>query len=95
MNNRNRTSPFGFAHAEYHNLSALKAPDGIQRFLDAWNQTPRPFKWVKTAEQILAKAKPKLPRASHQSGRRVAAFSKCGRACAGPVRASSVQPRLK
>ena len=31
----------------------------IQRFLDAWNENCQPFKWVKTAPEILAKAKPK------------------------------------
>ena len=28
--------------------------EAIQRFLDTWNQTSRPFVWVKSAEQILA-----------------------------------------
>ena len=41
----------------FKSLRALR--EAIQRFLDAWNQTPRPFKWVKTADQILAKAKRK------------------------------------
>ncbi|MBJ7595586.1 MAG: IS630 family transposase, partial [Candidatus Dormibacteraeota bacterium] len=27
--------------------------DAIQRFLDAWNQTSKPFVWIKSAEQIL------------------------------------------
>lgn len=30
--------------------------DAIQRFIDAWNERSKPFKWVKSAEQILAKA---------------------------------------
>jgi len=28
--------------------------DAIQRFLDAWNESSRPFVWVKSAQQILA-----------------------------------------
>ena len=30
--------------------------DAIQRFIDAWNESKKPFVWVKTADQILAKA---------------------------------------
>lgn len=30
----------------------------IERFIDQWNQEAAPFKWVKTADQILAKAIP-------------------------------------
>lgn len=41
----------------FKNVAALRA--AIQRFLDAWNQNSRPFKWVKTAPEILAHAKPK------------------------------------
>lgn len=41
----------------FKNVAALR--EAIQRFLDAWNQDCRPFQWVKTAPQILDKAKPK------------------------------------
>lgn len=41
----------------FKNVKALR--DAIQRFLDAWNEDCRPFKWVKTAPEILVKAKPK------------------------------------
>jgi hypothetical protein len=33
--------------------------DAIERFLDAWNDSAHPFKWVKTADDIMAKAKRK------------------------------------
>lgn len=42
----------------FKNVKALR--DAIQRFLDAWNEDCRPFKWVKTAPEILVKAKPKV-----------------------------------
>ena len=29
--------------------------DAIQRFLDGWNERCKPFVWVKSAEQILAR----------------------------------------
>jgi transcriptional regulator with XRE-family HTH domain len=32
----------------------------IQRFLDAWNENCHPFKWVKTADDIMVKAKPQV-----------------------------------
>jgi hypothetical protein len=35
----------------FKSLSALIA--AIQRFLDGWNETCKPFVWVKSAEQIL------------------------------------------
>jgi transposase len=38
----------------FHNLAALRT--AIQRFLDAWNDNRHPFTWVKSPEQILAKA---------------------------------------
>lgn len=38
----------------FTSLAALL--DAIQRFLDGWNDTKKPFAWVKSAEQILAKA---------------------------------------
>jgi transposase len=41
----------------FKNVRALR--DAIQRFLDAWNQNCQPFNWVKTAPEILVKAKPK------------------------------------
>jgi hypothetical protein len=34
--------------------------DAIQRCLDAWNENCHPFKWVKAADDIMAKAKPKV-----------------------------------
>jgi hypothetical protein len=30
--------------------------DAIRRFIDAYNERCEPFRWTKTAEQILAKA---------------------------------------
>ena len=36
----------------HHSVDELKA--AIQEFLDAWNDEPKPFKWTKTADQILA-----------------------------------------
>jgi transposase len=42
----------------FKNVHALR--DAIQRFLDAWNANSHPFKWVKTADDIMAKAKPKV-----------------------------------
>jgi hypothetical protein len=41
----------------FRSVAHLK--DAIQRFLDAWNANCHPFAWVKTADQILASAKPK------------------------------------
>ena len=41
----------------FKNVRALRC--AIQRFLDAWTENCQPFKWVKTAPEILAKAKPK------------------------------------
>src|SRR2546425_2650555 len=41
----------------FKNVGALR--EAIQCFLDAWNENCQPFKWVKTAPQILVKAKPK------------------------------------
>lgn len=41
--------------AAFRSVAGLRA--AIQRFLDAWNEDCQPFAWVKTAEQILAKAK--------------------------------------
>ncbi len=41
----------------FKNVRALR--DAIQPFLDAWNENCQPFKWVKTAPEILVKAKPK------------------------------------
>ncbi|MGA2873745.1 MAG: IS630 family transposase [Candidatus Dormibacteria bacterium] len=38
----------------FHNLAALRT--AIERFLNAWNDNCHPFAWVKTPEQILAKA---------------------------------------
>ncbi len=38
----------------FHNLAALRT--AIQRFLDTWNDHKHPFTWVKTPDQILAKA---------------------------------------
>jgi hypothetical protein len=39
--------------------SVTQLKDAIQRFLDARNAHCHPFAWVKTADQILASAKPK------------------------------------
>lgn len=39
--------------SSHHNVRALEA--AIKEFLEAHNETPTPFKWVKTADQILAK----------------------------------------
>jgi hypothetical protein len=47
----------------FKSVHALR--DAIQRFLDAWNENCRPFKWVKTADDIMVKAK---PQASSDSG---------------------------
>jgi hypothetical protein len=41
----------------FRSVAHLK--DAIQRFLDAWHANCHPFAWVKTADQILASAKPK------------------------------------
>ena len=41
----------------FKNVGALR--EAIQRFLNAWNENCQPFKWVKTAPQILVKTKPK------------------------------------
>ena len=41
----------------FRSVAHLK--DSIQGFLDAWNANCHPFAWVKTADQILARAKPK------------------------------------
>jgi transposase len=41
----------------FKNVHSLR--DAIQRFLDAWNDAAHPFKWVKTADDIMAKAKRK------------------------------------
>jgi transposase len=38
----------------FRSVAALR--DAITRFLDAWNNKKRPFVWVKSAEQILARA---------------------------------------
>lgn len=38
----------------FRSVAALK--EAIMRFLDAWNENLRPFVWVKSAEQILARA---------------------------------------
>jgi transposase len=36
----------------HHSVTQLKA--AIHEFLDAWNDAPKPFKWTKTADEILA-----------------------------------------
>jgi len=36
-------------------VAVLRA--AIQRFLDGWKDEAHPFSWVKTADEILAKAK--------------------------------------
>src|SRR5487761_1071037 len=41
----------------FKSVHALR--DAIQHFLDAWNDDCHPFKWVKTADDIMAKAKRK------------------------------------
>lgn len=41
----------------FRSVAHLK--DAIQRFLDAWNDAKHPFSWVKTADEILERAKPK------------------------------------
>ncbi len=41
--------------AAFRSVTALR--HAIQQFLDAWNDNCHPFSWVKTADQILAKAK--------------------------------------
>jgi hypothetical protein len=38
--------------------------DAIHRFLDPWNYNKHPFVWVKTSDQVLAKAAPKAIAAS-------------------------------
>ena len=50
-----RLSARAIRRGAFKSVRALR--EAIQRFLDAWNETCRPFKWVKTADQILAKAK--------------------------------------
>jgi hypothetical protein len=49
----------------FKSLSALIA--AIQRFLDGWNETCKPFVWVKSAEQILTSMhrQPLQPGAEH------------------------------
>jgi hypothetical protein len=42
----------------FKSVHALR--DAIQRCLDAWNENCHPFKWVKAADDIMAKAKPKV-----------------------------------
>jgi transposase len=46
----------------FRSVGSLK--DAVHRFLDAWNDNKHPFVWVKTPDQILAKAKPKAISAS-------------------------------
>lgn len=41
----------------YTSVTQLK--DAIRRFITAYNKTAKPFKWIKTSEEILAKAHPK------------------------------------
>ena len=36
----------------HHSVKELQA--AINEFLDAWNENPKPFKWTKTADEILA-----------------------------------------
>ena len=38
----------------FRSVSSLT--DAIQRFIEAWNETKKPFVWVKSADEILAKA---------------------------------------
>lgn len=42
--------------------SAHELTDAIRRFIDAYNQRARPFVWTKTADNILAHARPTQPR---------------------------------
>jgi len=39
----------------FRSVGALRA--AIERFLEAWNEDAFPFAWIKTPEQILARAK--------------------------------------
>jgi transposase len=43
--------------------SVHELTDSIRRFIDTYNERAQPFVWTKTAEQILAHAKPKRPMA--------------------------------
>ena len=38
----------------FRSVSSLT--DAIQRFIEAWNENKKPFVWVKSADEILAKA---------------------------------------
>jgi hypothetical protein len=40
-------------------FAALDIATGEVRFLDAWTDAKHPFAWVKTADQILSRTKPK------------------------------------
>jgi hypothetical protein len=42
----------------FQSVAALR--NAIQRFLAAWNDQKHPFSWVKTPDQILAKANRKV-----------------------------------
>ena len=41
----------------FRSVCSLKA--AVHRFLEAWNEHKRPFAWVKTSDEVLAKAIPK------------------------------------
>jgi len=41
--------------------SVHELTDAIRRFIDAYNERARPFAWTKTADQILAHARPTRP----------------------------------
>ncbi|MFD0029641.1 hypothetical protein ACWGDS_02715 [Streptomyces sp. NPDC055059] len=31
----------------------MKSPPGVTAWIDTWNESPRPFTWTKTADEIL------------------------------------------
>jgi hypothetical protein len=41
-----------------HLTSVRELTEAIRRFIDAYNEHARPFTWTKTADQVLAHARP-------------------------------------
>jgi hypothetical protein len=50
---RRRRATRAGIHVVLDNLSAHSTPQIINNRIEHWNTNPRPFVWVKTAEQIL------------------------------------------
>jgi hypothetical protein len=40
-------------------FAELRIQSAVHRFIDAWNDHKKPFAWVRTSDEILAKAIPK------------------------------------